>query len=111
LDLSGPSRSGAYIYDGALAAICWSIWKARNKASFEKKLIKIPIEINFFVCAFMQYRGGLYSEDTQKLIQDGMDWMVRTTIKLIGKKKGPQEVLALKNKDANAENPDGDTAS
>jgi hypothetical protein len=40
-----------------------------------------------------------------------MDRMVRTTIKLIGKKKGPQQVLALKNKDANAENPDGDTVS
>jgi hypothetical protein len=78
-----------------LAAICWAIWKARNRACFEKKLIKNPIEIIFSACALMHYWAGLYPEETQRLIKKGVDLMMKTTIKLIGSKEQPQGVPAL----------------
>jgi hypothetical protein len=37
-----------------------AIWKARNMVCFEEKLIKNPIEIFFFACAFIRYWRGLY---------------------------------------------------
>jgi hypothetical protein len=35
------------VYMLGVAAICWAIWKARNKTCFEKKRIKNPAEIIF----------------------------------------------------------------
>jgi hypothetical protein len=78
-----------------LAAICWAIWKARNRACFEKKLIKNPIEIIFSACALMHYWAGLYPEETQRLIKEGVDLMMKTAIKLIGSKERPHGVPAL----------------
>ncbi|KAE8783638.1 calcium-dependent protein kinase [Hordeum vulgare] len=38
--------------------ICWALWLARNRATFEKKWINNPFEIVFTSCAFMQYLTG-----------------------------------------------------
>jgi hypothetical protein len=43
-----------------LLAICWVIWKTRNKICFEKKFIKNPCEIICPAYAFMRYWLGLY---------------------------------------------------
>jgi hypothetical protein len=48
-----------------LGAICWAIWKVRNRMCFEKKQIKNPIEIMFSVCAFLRYWAGLQDEETR----------------------------------------------
>lgn len=46
-----------------VAAICWAIWKLRNKACFEeKKLIRSPAEIVCYACAFLRYWAGLHME-------------------------------------------------
>lgn len=55
-----------------LAAICWAVWKATNKACFEKKLLKTPIEILTHACVFMQYWAGLYGADMQGKLLDGV---------------------------------------
>jgi hypothetical protein len=47
----------------------------------------------------MSYWSGLYPEDTQKLIKDGVDLMMKTAIKLLGR-KDDSSTLALKNKDS-----------
>jgi hypothetical protein len=78
-----------------LAAISWTIWKARNMACFEKKLIKHPIEIIFSVCTFIQYWAGLYPEEAHRLIRDGVDLMMKTAIKLIGNKRTRQGLPAI----------------
>jgi hypothetical protein len=44
-----------------LAAICWAIWKLRNRACFEHKLIKNPSELISFAAVFMNYWAGLHS--------------------------------------------------
>lgn len=38
-----------------IAPICWAIWKNRNKACFEKKAIKNPLEIMCHACALMNF--------------------------------------------------------
>jgi len=38
-----------------VAAICWAMWKARNKSCFDKKLIKKPVEIVCHAGALMKF--------------------------------------------------------
>jgi hypothetical protein len=42
-----------------VAALCWTLWKHRNMACFEKKLIKSPAEIICYACSFLRYWAGL----------------------------------------------------
>ncbi|KAM3408255.1 hypothetical protein ACQJBY_001436 [Aegilops geniculata] len=46
-------------YTVGLAAVTWAIWLARNKATFEKQLIKSPFEIVYSPCPFLLYWAGL----------------------------------------------------
>uniref|UniRef100_A0ACD5XET8 Uncharacterized protein n=1 Tax=Avena sativa TaxID=4498 RepID=A0ACD5XET8_AVESA len=55
----------------ALAAVCWAIWKTRNRAFFEKKLINSPAELICFACVFMNYWAGLHSVAEQDIIRAG----------------------------------------
>jgi hypothetical protein len=36
-----------------MTALCWALWKLRNRAYFEKKLIKSPAEIMCYACFFL----------------------------------------------------------
>jgi hypothetical protein len=76
---------GEHVYMLGVAAICWAIWKARNKTCFEKKHIKNPIEIIYSACSFMHYWTGLYQEDTQQAISEGIELMLRAAVKLLGR--------------------------
>jgi hypothetical protein len=87
------------VYMLGLSVVCWAIWRARNDICFEKKEFKNPIVIIYSTCTFMYYWPGLYPEDTQKLINDGVDLMMKTSIKLLGRKDG-SSALALKDKDS-----------
>jgi hypothetical protein len=80
--------SGLLLYAGPFG-------KQETEHALKKKLIKNPIEILFSACAFIRYWAGLYPEETQKLIQEGVDLMMKTAIKLIGKKEETQGVPAL----------------
>jgi hypothetical protein len=35
--------------------ICWAIWKKRNEACFDNKLLRNPADILMNACAFMSY--------------------------------------------------------
>jgi hypothetical protein len=76
-----------------LSAICWAIWKAKNKVCFEKKVLKNPLEIIISACALMCYWAGLYSESPQKMIKDGVNLMMKTAIRLIGSQAGDKPKL------------------
>jgi hypothetical protein len=67
------------------AAICWMIWKARNKSCFEKKLIKDPSDIIESACSFMMYWAGLYSDETQVVIRSGVETMLSTAFRILGR--------------------------
>ena len=53
---------------GEVSAICWAIWKARNKACFNVKKLKNPIEIMCHACALMRFWIGLYAEVDMKTL-------------------------------------------
>jgi hypothetical protein len=53
-----------------IGAICWAIWKARNKMCFEKILIKSSNEIICHVCALISSWIGLSKRDLQDLLQE-----------------------------------------
>jgi hypothetical protein len=59
---SNQHDTRSYINDSPMGYRAWAIWKNRNKACFEKKLIKNPLEIIFHAsCPLMQYWTGLYA--------------------------------------------------
>ncbi|KAF8656976.1 hypothetical protein HU200_060429 [Digitaria exilis] len=41
-----------------MAAVCWSLWKARNNNCFENKKIRSPTEIICSVSSFLSYWAG-----------------------------------------------------
>jgi hypothetical protein len=81
-----------------LDVICWAIWKTRNMVWFEKKMLANPINIIFFACAFIRYWAGLYSQETQRLIKDGVEVMMTTALKLIRKQENRKQVPTLEEK-------------
>ena len=60
------------VYHLIFAAIYWAIWKCRNKACFDSKLIKHPAEITYHSCSFMMYWAGLYPPELQGKILEGV---------------------------------------
>ena len=60
------------IHHFGYAAICWAIWKCRNKAVFDGKTIRHPAEILFHACSFMNYWAGLYNSDFQGSLMEGV---------------------------------------
>ena len=65
-----PEGKGVHIC--GCVAVCWAIWKCRNKACFDKKTIKNPLEIIIHVCSFLTYWAGLYNSETQGKILEGV---------------------------------------
>lgn len=59
-----------------LAAICWAIWKLRNRACFEKKLIKSPNELISFSAVFMNYWACLHNPSDAENIRAGADGLL-----------------------------------
>jgi hypothetical protein len=45
-----------------LTAICWAIWKLRNRACFERKLINSSFDLISYAVVFMNYWAGLHGE-------------------------------------------------
>lgn len=55
-----------------LSAICWSIWKRRNKACFKKVIIKHPCDIIFQSCAFLKCWTSLVERDLKDILKTGV---------------------------------------
>jgi hypothetical protein len=60
-----------------LAAICWAIWKLRNRAFFEHKLINNPMELVSYSTVFMKYWAGLPGEKDDDDLLAGADGLLR----------------------------------
>jgi len=67
---------GSPVYTFGLAAICWAIWKSRNRACFDKKMVKNPIEILIQACAYMKYWTGLYKTEFQEKLLEGVQMLI-----------------------------------
>jgi hypothetical protein len=60
-----------------LATICWAIWKLRNRACFDKKLIKSPSELISLSVVFMKHWAGLHNATEEVNIKTGADNLLR----------------------------------
>jgi hypothetical protein len=56
-----------------IASICWAVWKLRNRACFDKKLINSPFDLICYSTVFMKYWAGLNSLADQEMIRRGAD--------------------------------------
>ena len=70
-------------YTVGLAAVCWAIWLARNRATFEKKQIKTPFEIVFSLCSFLLYWPGLQQGEDAKELRTGAEMIRASTMQLM----------------------------
>jgi hypothetical protein len=57
---------------------------------FEKKQIKNPSEVIYSACLFMRYWSGLYPDDTQEMIKEGVQTMLKTAIKILEQNRDGQ---------------------
>lgn len=74
---------GDKIYLKGLAAICWSIWKSRNKAGFDKILIKHPCDILFQVSTFLSNWAGIQKGALQEIVKTSVEAMIKVAIKVL----------------------------
>ena len=63
-----------------VAAICWAIWKLRNRAFFEKKLINSPVDLVIYACVFIRYWAGLHGEEDRAVLQAGADTLQQNAL-------------------------------
>ncbi|KAM3299505.1 hypothetical protein ACQJBY_040812 [Aegilops geniculata] len=66
-----------------LAAVTWAIWLARNRATFENKLIKSPFEIVFSACSFLLYWAGLQKQGDAEELRQGAEMIRSSTSRLM----------------------------
>jgi hypothetical protein len=63
-----------------VAAICWAIWKMRNRACFEGKLIQTPADLICFAVVFMKYWAGLNVQADGDALRHGADIIQQTAL-------------------------------
>jgi hypothetical protein len=64
---SGRVRNKKLMLFG-LGAICWVIWKVRNKMAIERKVVKTPQEVLYSAIFFMQSWKILLSNEEQEMV-------------------------------------------
>ena len=67
-----PFRTNVHVV--CIASLCWAIWKLRNRACFEGKLISSPVEMVCYMCVFMRHWAGLQKKNEDKvMLEEGAD--------------------------------------
>jgi hypothetical protein len=79
-----------------LSAICWAIWKARNAACFEGKIIKNAVEIICHAGALTRFWAGLYADVEREMLINGVNTMLREATRLILTKNNVEGQKCLK---------------
>jgi hypothetical protein len=89
---------GEQFHTFGIAAVCWAIWKTRNKACFEGKLIRNPAEIVCYTCALMGYWAGLFQGIDKETLEAGVNTMLKIAARLLEKEKPNDGNPLLKDK-------------
>lgn len=72
---------GQKYHPWGITAICWAIWKSRNKACFDKKkIIKSPLEILCHASSLMIFWAGLYAEMDREQLIEGTNLMLKEVL-------------------------------
>lgn len=93
----GPevAAGGSNVYTFGLAAICWASWKCRNKTCFDKKKLKSLIEIIIHSCSYITYWAGLYNEDFQGRVLEGVQVLLACAHQVMARSSSPPSWLAI----------------
>jgi hypothetical protein len=95
---------GKQFHTVGIAAICWPIWKTRNRACFDGKFLRHPAEIICYACALMGYWAGLFLEMDKEALEARINTMLQIAAKLLGKKMRNDGSLLLEDRpDDNAQ--------
>lgn len=89
-------RTGEKFHLWGISSICWAIWKARNKAYFEGKFIKNPIEILCHAGALLRFWTGLYGEVDRAMLIDVVNTMLKVAAELPKKATEDKQQKLLK---------------
>ena len=81
-----------------IAAICWGIWILRNKVTFDKHVIRSPLEAVFTACSFMMYSAGLLKEEDRVKLQAGVKRLAHAAAALADR-SFPRDRLLLGDRD------------
>lgn len=96
------------IHSFGLAAICWAIWKARNKGCFEAKIIKHPVEIICHACSLMLYWTGLHKADFQAQLMEGVNTLLSMACRMLASQRSQPSSLRLLPADEDGEQDEED---
>jgi hypothetical protein len=86
---------GKDVHQFGLSGICWATWKCRNKAVFEKKLIKHQTEIVVHACTYMSYWAGLLTSDFAGSVVEGMKMLLLIAHMILAQQKRTPEIKLL----------------
>lgn len=88
------------LYTVGLAAICWAIWLARNRATFEPKWINSHFEVVFTACTFLIYWAGLQKPDMVQVVRKGAELLKMKASQMMLLCRPPQtDTMKLENSD------------
>ena len=73
-----PGRTHIHVI--CIAAMCWAIWKLRNRACFEGKLISSPVEMVCYMCVFMCHWAGLQKGEDKMMLEEGADCLQQAAL-------------------------------
>lgn len=93
-------QNGRKFHTWGISALCWAIWKARNRACFDNILIKNPIEIICHAAALIWFWTGLYEEVDKTMLINGVNTMLRVAADLLLPKGPAMEHKHLKYDDS-----------
>lgn len=92
---------GKKFYAVGIAAIYWVIWKSCDKACFDGKLLKNPIEIMCLASALMRFWAGLQRDEDKEVLIQGANDMLKIAIRLLTKpSSGAARLQMLQDADA-----------
>ena len=87
--------SGGTFHTFGLAAVCWAIWKCRNMACFDKKMIKNPAEIILHAGAYMNYWAGLYNAEMKGMLEDDVKVILSYAYRALSRQGQARPLLQL----------------
>jgi hypothetical protein len=76
-----------------MAAICWAVWKARNRTCFEHKYIKHPVEVVIHACAPMKHWTCLYKKEFQAQMAAGIGALLAMASRILAGQRRPLMML------------------
>jgi hypothetical protein len=76
-----------------ISAICWAIWKTRNKVTFEKHKMRNPCEIIYLASALLMYWAGLQKGQGKETIQLGASKLMEKASDLLRSSQGGNRLM------------------